>query len=604
MKRLGEERQALGRRLEQFAEESAGAISAGLEEVQAGLAPPGRQGAEAEFQEKYRDDLAGEAKLLNEIRGMLQGFRALTAVFQEEFQRLKGRLDPESEESAVAEEARLEVEGATLRTRRRRLGLLAGLFLGAALLSGAVAAAALGAFRLPALPLPPVVGWWAAPLALVLLILSVLFWIRSRRRKREAAEVEGGVENLKTEIRQDTEERERLAGLLTISGPGEVVRMVKASEGVTGPRVVAERQAFLEAHRDLVNPDCQKEYRKALRTLAATEREMRARAGRESQRLERAVQDAEASVKKSRLDLDKVENEIHECESQAAKKEVLLGKNREIQGRSTEIRSAIELRRLSMELLEDTASSIRNRIGPALSRFMKEALPRLTRGRYRDIKVGSDLSLQVFTGEKSDFLDPAELSGGTHEALALALRLATSQVFIAARTRQAQFMFLDEPFKMMDEARAVEALEMLHELSSEIQQIFVVQPRFTPAQRAKFDWMVETAVELVELTVPVPSPLGPPEGTAAPSPLAPRKADEGAGAGPTGNRGGEGGSNHGDAGREDPLPGTNRAPVSSPSVPPKGPAVVSPLGSTQRKDGGPPEEVKGRALPLPRPHEP
>src|SRR5262245_10904414 len=49
MKRLGEERQSLARRLEQLAEDSAGAIAAGLDELQEGLAAPSRSGAEKEF---------------------------------------------------------------------------------------------------------------------------------------------------------------------------------------------------------------------------------------------------------------------------------------------------------------------------------------------------------------------------------------------------------------------------------------------------------------------------------------------------------------------------------------------------------------------------
>jgi DNA repair exonuclease SbcCD ATPase subunit len=184
----------------------------------------------------------------------------------------------------------------------------------------------------------------------------------------------------------------------------------------------------------------------------------------------------------------------------------------------------MDLRRLSIELLDDAAATIRNKIGPALSRFLKEILPRLTSGRYREIKVGSDLSLQIFTGDKGDFLDRSELSGGTQEALALALRLAASQAFIDSRTRQPQFIFLDEPFKMMDDARALECLKALAGLSSDLQQVFVIQPSFSSEERKQFTNRIRTSLDLGDLSVSLDSEASCPgpavEGRAGPGPAA------------------------------------------------------------------------------------
>jgi len=147
---------------------------------------------------------------------------------------------------------------------------------------------------------------------------------------------------------------------------------------------------------------------------------------------------------------------------------------------------------------------------------VKTILPRLTSGRYRDIKVGSDMSLQVFTGDKGDFLDRSELSGGTQEAIALALRLAASQAFIDARTRQAQFVFLDEPFKMMDESRAFECLQVLSDISGDIQQFFVIQPSFSDEERAEFDSSIRTEVAKTDLSIRCA--LGEPEMPERPAP--------------------------------------------------------------------------------------
>jgi DNA repair exonuclease SbcCD ATPase subunit len=117
------------------------------------------------------------------------------------------------------------------------------------------------------------------------------------------------------------------------------------------------------------------------------------------------------------------------------------------------------------------------------------------------VRLDQEFALKLFTSDKNDFLEAAELSGGTLEALRLALRLAVSQAFISARTRQPQFIFLDEPFKMIDADRSAEILGVLRELSPDIQQVFVVQPNFSPEQRSHFDRCLTTRPECGELVL-------------------------------------------------------------------------------------------------------
>ena len=81
----------------------------------------------------------------------------------------------------------------------------------------------------------------------------------------------------------------------------------------------------------------------------------------------------------------------------------------------------------------------------------------------------------------------------------LGLRLALAQAFIAARTRRPQFVFLDEPFKMMDAPRVLQAIRAMPVLSSDIQQLFVVQPQFTDEQRDALDFVVQTTIETTDL---------------------------------------------------------------------------------------------------------
>ncbi len=501
-RRLGEGRGALVRRLEGLTEDPADGILTALAEISQGLkALPQGSTQERDFAVKCADDLRSHQARIDEIVEMLRQFQAFRAACQNLADEVSERLDPEGEEGLVVEEERLQAELGLARRRARRLLIGGGALLILAGLCGGIAEAhrhgLLAGFWPPAVP-----AWAGYAAGGLLFLLSVVLFSLRRGVSRRANQLQSALQNQALRIQEETAEREKLAALLSIRGPGEVVRFVKTSEGLADRPRTEIRRELQRVHRVLLEGEGDGEYRKAILSLSRMEREFRTRILKEAQRAEKTVQEAEAAVRKSRGDLDKVESEIRECESQAQRKEALQGKNRELHVSSGELRGSIDLRRLAIELLDDTGASIRNKIGPSLSRFMKQLLPKLTRGRYRDIKVGSDLTLQVFTSDKSDFLEPAELSGGTHEALNLALRLATSQAFIATRTLEKQFVFLDEPFKMMDEGRALEAIGVLGSLSADLPQVFVIQPNFTAAQREMFDWLVRTSIDRPELCLP------------------------------------------------------------------------------------------------------
>ncbi len=243
------------------------------------------------------------------------------------------------------------------------------------------------------------------------------------------------------------------------------------------------------------------DYTDLLRQQVENEKTCRKRIKSLTQGCSRKLKDSEATLKKAQSSRDRISNELREAEGQLAKKETLEEKVAEFESAALKIRREIDDRRTACELLQLCSATTREKVGPTLSRYLKCILPRLTEGRYRDVKLDPDLKIQVFADERSDFISAVELSGGTNEALMLGLRLALSQAHITSRTRQKQFMFLDEPFKMMDGVRVVGALESLGRLSKELCQFFVVQPRCEEEQVAAFDRVIRTAVEMTELKV-------------------------------------------------------------------------------------------------------
>ena len=148
------------------------------------------------------------------------------------------------------------------------------------------------------------------------------------------------------------------------------------------------------------------------------------------------------------------------------------------------------------------AAGMRCRFGPALARFLKPILPRVTRGRYTNVQVGPDLTVKVFSQDKNDFLSLDELSGGTLEQLLLSVRLGLSQALILSRGEAglgAQFLFLDEPFPSSDRKRSMEFARLLQEMGA-FAQVFVT----TQAEEVLYDGydvVVRTRLELSELAV-------------------------------------------------------------------------------------------------------
>src|SRR5207247_334575 len=124
-----------------------------------------------------------------------------------------------------------------------------------------------------------------------------------------------------------------------------------------------------------------------------------------------------------------------------------------------------DLDELTGDLLDESAQDLRRRLGPMLERYAAAVLPRLTKGRYRRVKVQDDLELRVSSPEKNDFVPLSDLSTGAADQLLLSLRLAVGSALVSAKglADEKHFLFLDEPMASFDEPRARAFLEVLRE---------------------------------------------------------------------------------------------------------------------------------------------
>ena len=106
-----------------------------------------------------------------------------------------------------------------------------------------------------------------------------------------------------------------------------------------------------------------------------------------------------------------------------------------------------------------------------LERRMVTDVERVTAGRYSRVQVDDeDLSLRVFAPERGDWVDVSNLSQGTLDTVYLAARIGLVRLVTGDRRPP---LVLDDPFVTLDDERAQRALELLRDVSSDFQVIYL-----------------------------------------------------------------------------------------------------------------------------------
>ena len=81
-----------------------------------------------------------------------------------------------------------------------------------------------------------------------------------------------------------------------------------------------------------------------------------------------------------------------------------------------------------------------------------------------------NLALRVYAPERGDWVDVSTLSQGTLDTVYLAARIGLVRLVTGDRRPP---LVLDDPFVTLDDARAKRALELLHEISTDFQVIYL-----------------------------------------------------------------------------------------------------------------------------------
>ncbi len=159
----------------------------------------------------------------------------------------------------------------------------------------------------------------------------------------------------------------------------------------------------------------------------------------------------------------------------------------------------IDVHDLSIALLQRAAGGSIELFNKNIAKISAIALPQFTEKRYSKIRIAEDLSVQVYSDSKKDYMDFDEISSGTQRQIMLALRIAMSEELAKNTGNDQQFIFLDEPFAFFDQARTKATLKALPNISNVVTQIWVASQEFP--ENIKVDKVINCPADSSELVV-------------------------------------------------------------------------------------------------------
>jgi uncharacterized protein YhaN len=124
---------------------------------------------------------------------------------------------------------------------------------------------------------------------------------------------------------------------------------------------------------------------------------------------------------------------------------------------------------LAIDTLEAAAKSVRRAVIPRLKSQLQGQLAPITNGRYRDVRIGEDLALQVKTQDQRAYKDVDNLSLGTRSLIYLLERLALARII--GGNAEPPPLLLDEALVHADRRRMRAAMDELGRLGQEHQII-------------------------------------------------------------------------------------------------------------------------------------
>ena len=242
---------------------------------------------------------------------------------------------------------------------------------------------------------------------------------------------------------------------------GEILRLRAQLEGLVG----REATETLPELRDKSALEIEQKSG-ALEELGPIAKEPRAR-----ERLEVSVAEAEAAVNVAR---DAEAQARARVEQNAVDAEEVAG-HAERAAMWTEQLATVQRRArvydATLKALDTAERATMRTATRYLERRMVVDLERVTAGRYRRVRVDDEnLGVRVYAPERGDWVDVSALSQGTLDTVYLAARIGLVRLVTGDRRPP---LVMDDPFVTLDDERAKRALELLKDISTDFQVIYL-----------------------------------------------------------------------------------------------------------------------------------
>lgn len=164
-----------------------------------------------------------------------------------------------------------------------------------------------------------------------------------------------------------------------------------------------------------------------------------------------------------------------------AKEEQILQAKREKEARwahydslkeqAEQMRTELKAIDVAIQTIEELSGAIYRGFGGTLNRRVSKLMERITEGKYQQVFVGEDLSIQVL--EKDQYVSLPYLSTGTKEQLYFCLRMAAAELL----NSPSMPLLLDDIFVTYDDERLKHTLEFLADYKANQMILFTANPR-------------------------------------------------------------------------------------------------------------------------------
>lgn len=160
---------------------------------------------------------------------------------------------------------------------------------------------------------------------------------------------------------------------------------------------------------------------------------------------------------------------------------------------------SIDTQNIAIGLMQRAAKDSIELFNKNIADLSATTLPSFTEGRYSEVRIAEDFSVQIYSDEKKDYMDFDEISSGTQRQVMLALRMAMSEELAMNSGNEQQFIFLDEPFAFFDQLRTKATLVALPDVSKVINQIWISAQEFP--ENVEVAKVIECPLDETELIV-------------------------------------------------------------------------------------------------------